>query len=142
MLMPGYACDPIASLVRSLSAMFRRQSGNLLKTHLLYLQYEAEDIISTKAWAGSGHGLLRANLRIGFANTDHGVTIDLAGLNDVTLSTEKDTVSIGTGTRWEKVYSVVEPHGLSVVGGRVGSVGTGGYITGGTQRTSHQNHSH
>ncbi|KAJ4292083.1 hypothetical protein N0V90_009982 [Kalmusia sp. IMI 367209] len=68
----------------------------------------------------------------GFANIENGITIDLGALNAVEVSDDRHTVSIGMGARWRNVYETVERHGhLSVQGGRVSSVGTGGYITGG-----------
>jgi hypothetical protein len=38
---------------------------------------------------------------------------------------------LGPGNTWTHVYKYLEPMGLSVVGGRVGSVGVGGFLVGG-----------
>ncbi|KAK5997456.1 FAD-dependent monooxygenase CTB5 [Cladobotryum mycophilum] len=68
----------------------------------------------------------------GFANTDSGVTLDLRGLNKITLhEPAADVVSVGTGALWRHVYAVLDPLNRSVVGARVASVGVGGFLTGG-----------
>ncbi|KIK51148.1 hypothetical protein GYMLUDRAFT_50717 [Collybiopsis luxurians FD-317 M1] len=60
-----------------------------------------------------------------------GVTIDLQHLNHVVLSEDKKTVSVGPGCTWHDVYTVLQPHGLAVVGGRSSGVGVGGFLMGG-----------
>ena len=71
----------------------------------------------------------------GASNADGGVTIDLARLNQVRLSKDKESVMVGAGSRWVDVYRPLEEHGLSAVGGRVADVGVGGLLTGGKVRT-------
>ncbi|KAJ1337835.1 prosolanapyrone-II oxidase [Microdochium nivale] len=89
---------------------------------------------------GSKQGLSCCNFAIrsgghtpwaGSNNIEDGVTIDLSKLNHISLSADKKTVEVGPGNRWVHVYSHLEPLGLTVVGGRVDSVGVGGLITGG-----------
>ena len=67
----------------------------------------------------------------GSANIDDGVTVDLRALNDVTVSEDKATVTIGPGQKWENIYAALDPLGLSVPGVRVGEVGVGGSTLGG-----------
>ena len=67
----------------------------------------------------------------GSSNIDGGVTIDLGNLSDVALNEDRTVASIGSGNRWFKVYSTLEQYGVTVVGGRVSSVGVGGLLTGG-----------
>lgn len=67
----------------------------------------------------------------GGSNTDKGVTIDLIKLNEVSVSKDRKTASIGPGNRWGDVYKALDPHGLAVVGGRVSTVGVGGLLLGG-----------
>ena len=67
----------------------------------------------------------------GASNINHGVTFDLGRLNDITLSSDKTTVSLGPGATWSEVYDALIPHGVMVVGGRIGRVGVGGLILGG-----------
>jgi FAD/FMN-containing dehydrogenase len=66
-----------------------------------------------------------------WANIAQGVTIDLALLNQITLSSDNRAISIGPGNRWEDVYKKLDPLHVAVAGGRVGDVGVAGLITGG-----------
>jgi FAD binding domain len=59
------------------------------------------------------------------------VTIDLRGLDSIEVQTQNSSVSIGVGATWDVVYSTLEAHGLSAVGGRVAGVGVGGLTLGG-----------
>lgn len=67
----------------------------------------------------------------GGSNIENGVTVDLAHLNQVIVSADRQTVSIGPGNRWYNVSQVLDPLGLAVVGGRVSDVGVSGLILGG-----------
>lgn len=44
-------------------------------------------------------------------------------------------VSVGPGARWGKVYEVIDPYGVGVIGGRIPNVGVGGLILGGKSTT-------
>jgi FAD/FMN-containing dehydrogenase len=67
----------------------------------------------------------------GASNSDGGITIDLALINSIEVSEDRGTTRVGTGARWGKVFDVVEPQGLTVVGGRDAHVGVGGFLLGG-----------
>ncbi|KAJ7506026.1 hypothetical protein B0H11DRAFT_2219953 [Mycena galericulata] len=69
-----------------------------------------------------------------------GVTIDLSELDLVTLSSDKTIVHVGPGQRWGPVYDALQPHNLTIVGGRSNTVGVGGYLLGGG--ISHLNAQH
>lgn len=60
-----------------------------------------------------------------------GIVIDLLHFNQMTLSEDGTTAYVGTGQRWGAVYECLEPWNLTVVGGRVGDVGVGGFLLGG-----------
>ncbi len=60
-----------------------------------------------------------------------GLLIDMAGLNEIVVSSDKQTVSLGPGNRWGNVIEEVDTYGISVVGGRIPSVGVGGLMIGG-----------
>ncbi|KAJ3497736.1 hypothetical protein NLG97_g1682 [Lecanicillium saksenae] len=60
-----------------------------------------------------------------------GLVIDLKALNSIEISRDNSTVLVGPGNIWSEVYEVLEPYGLVVSGGRVGSVGVGGFTMGG-----------
>jgi FAD/FMN-containing dehydrogenase len=69
----------------------------------------------------------------GGSNIQDGVTVDLVHLNQVTVSKDRKTVSVGPGNRWINVSTVLDPLGLAVVGGRAASVGVSGLTLGGGQ---------
>ncbi|KAL2817864.1 hypothetical protein BJX63DRAFT_96152 [Aspergillus granulosus] len=73
-----------------------------------------------------GHGTV-----IGSTNRDYTVTIDLSLLNSTVYNAEAGTASIGPGARWKGVYTTLAEHGVAVPGGRGGTVGVGGFVTGG-----------
>ena len=54
----------------------------------------------------------------GAANIEDGVTIDLSAINQVTVSSDRLTASIGPGARWEDVYLKLDAMSLAVSGGR------------------------
>ena len=54
----------------------------------------------------------------GAANIEDGVTIDLSAINQVTVSSDRLTVSVGPGARWEDVYIILDSMNLAVAGGR------------------------
>lgn len=57
--------------------------------------------------------------------------LDLHLLNRLELSEDRETAYVGTGSRWGAVYEFLEPWNVTVVGGRVGDVGVGGFLLGG-----------
>ncbi|KAF2688556.1 FAD linked oxidase-like protein [Lentithecium fluviatile CBS 122367] len=68
----------------------------------------------------------------GWSSIDEpGILIDLQKLDQVSLSADKKVASLGPGGRWGKVYEALDPHGLSVIGGRIPQVGVAGVILGG-----------
>ncbi|KAL2281731.1 hypothetical protein FJTKL_11409 [Diaporthe vaccinii] len=66
----------------------------------------------------------------GASNIQSGVVIDLGSFKTVELAADKSTVSVGVGAIWGDVYKALEPHGLSVNGGRASTVGVGGLTLG------------
>jgi FAD/FMN-containing dehydrogenase len=67
----------------------------------------------------------------GGSSVEGGITISLEKLNYVRLSCNKKKVTIGPGNRWADVYKKLGSRDLTVAGGRVSSVGTGGLTLGG-----------
>ncbi|PLN80193.1 putative oxidoreductase [Aspergillus taichungensis] len=67
----------------------------------------------------------------GTANVEDGVTLDLSKLNQIKVHESNQTVLVGVGNTWGDVYSILDPLGLSVAGGRAAQVGVGGLTTGG-----------
>ncbi|KAB2576489.1 FAD linked oxidase [Lasiodiplodia theobromae] len=66
----------------------------------------------------------------GFSSTT-GVHISLNRLDQVVLSDDNSTVTIGTGLTWVDVYKKLEKTGYNVVGGRTVGPGIGGFTLGG-----------
>lgn len=60
-----------------------------------------------------------------------GVLLSTSGLKGLSLSATKETLHVGAGHRWGDVYEFLEPHGLTIVGGRLGVVGVPGLLLGG-----------
>ncbi|KAF2114934.1 hypothetical protein BDV96DRAFT_494287 [Lophiotrema nucula] len=75
---------------------------------------------------GGGHGSVT-----GAANVARGITIDMRSIADVYLDHGTATLKVGAGATWDMVYNRLDPHALSVLGGRAAHVGVGGYLTGG-----------
>ncbi|GKT63043.1 FAD binding domain-containing protein [Colletotrichum tofieldiae] len=75
---------------------------------------------------GGGHGSFA-----GSNSVEDGVTIDFGNMNGTTYNAETKLASIEPGGHWQTVYDTLAPHGVVVTGGRAGTVGTGGFITGG-----------
>lgn len=67
----------------------------------------------------------------GSSNIEDGVTIDLRKMNQIAVSMDQRTVSVGPGNRWINVSEALDPLGLAVVGGRSATVGVSGLILGG-----------
>ncbi|KAF2033559.1 FAD-binding domain-containing protein [Setomelanomma holmii] len=67
----------------------------------------------------------------GSNNINNGVTVDLGLMKNVTLDKNTSTALIQPGARWMNVYGALDPEGWTVPGGRAGSVGVAGFLTGG-----------
>ncbi|KAF8124590.1 hypothetical protein EV363DRAFT_1403151 [Boletus edulis] len=66
----------------------------------------------------------------GFSSTA-GVQIAMSRFSEVSYDPTAQTVTVGAGLIWDKVYEELEPHGVNVVGGRVPGVGVAGFTLGG-----------
>ena len=60
------------------------------------------------------------------------MVIDLSRINEVSVSKDQTTTTIGAGARWIQVSEKLDPMGLAVAGGRSANVGVGGLVLGGT----------
>lgn len=65
------------------------------------------------------------------ASISGGVLIDLRKFDEVIVSKDEKSVTIGTGCRWGDVSRILDERGLAVVGGRNADVGVGGLVLGG-----------
>ncbi|KAF6787582.1 FAD binding domain-containing protein [Colletotrichum sojae] len=66
-----------------------------------------------------------------YASVQDGPLISTKNLNEVKYDRATTTVSVGPGNKWEDVHDALEWTGVTVVGGRIGNVGVGGYLLGG-----------
>ena len=55
----------------------------------------------------------------------------MSKFSHVNYDPQKETVEVGAGVIWDKVYEVLEPLGRIVVGGRTTGVGVAGFTLGG-----------
>ncbi|KAH7078956.1 hypothetical protein BKA63DRAFT_254912 [Paraphoma chrysanthemicola] len=67
----------------------------------------------------------------GFSSIQGGPLISTKNLNEVTFDAASMTVKVGPGNDWQDVHKALEGTGVTVVGGRIGDVGVGGYVVGG-----------
>lgn len=82
---------------------------------------------TTFALQGGGHMPIA-----GAANIDTtGVLISSTNLDQLIISEDLSTVSVGPGNHWVNVYDYLEPYNKIVVGGRMGVVGVPGFLLGG-----------
>ncbi|KAK4169872.1 hypothetical protein QBC43DRAFT_283437 [Cladorrhinum sp. PSN259] len=75
---------------------------------------------------GGGHTLWK-----GAANIDGGITVDMRLINGTVLNSDGSVASLGAGGRFGNVYHALKPHNLTLLGGRVPSIGVGGFLTSG-----------
>lgn len=102
----------------------------------LKLQNTAEVALALKIVTSlQSHFAIRSgghNSNPGFSGVGStGIVLDLEALNAITLSAERDLVSVGPGATWQSMYEELDEKELIVVGGRSPGVGVGGLITGG-----------
>ena len=55
----------------------------------------------------------------------------IGNFNETTYDKDTKIASVGPGGHWGDVYDALTPQGVTVTGGRAGSVGVGGFLTGG-----------
>lgn len=60
-----------------------------------------------------------------------GVTIDLQKMRSIEVSADRSLAKLGSGHILYSLYSGLEKHNLTTLGGRVADVGLGGYALGG-----------
>ncbi|KAI0099404.1 FAD binding domain-containing protein [Daldinia grandis] len=65
-----------------------------------------------------------------FASVDGGPLISTKRLNEIIFNADSETVRVGPGNRWDEVGKQLDATGYTVIGGRIGNVGVGGYLLG------------
>jgi FAD/FMN-containing dehydrogenase len=71
-----------------------------------------------------------------FSSVAGGPLINLKNLTEVTYDAESGTARVGAGNRWSAVILALQTYNVTVVGGRIGHVGVGGYLLGGEYGSS------
>ncbi|XDG03874.1 hypothetical protein ABKA04_003489 [Annulohypoxylon sp. FPYF3050] len=66
-----------------------------------------------------------------FASVSGGPLISTKKLNEIIFDPDFETVRVGPGNRWDEVGEQLDATNYTVVGGRIGNVGVGGYLLGG-----------
>lgn len=144
----SYVCDTIASTTNievetPLTTQFSVEQSHywssacssLLPSCILYPETadEVAAIVrvlnnSTETFAikSGGH-----NPNLYYSSIEDSPLLSTAKLNEVLLDPVTQTVRVGPGNRWNDVASALNGTGFSVVGGRLGVVGVGGYLLGG-----------
>ncbi|KAF8649064.1 hypothetical protein AX16_006037 [Volvariella volvacea WC 439] len=72
----------------------------------------------------------------GWNNVDRGVLIHFNYMKNVTYNEARNTVTLQPGIHWGEAISALEPYGVTVMGGRLGDVGTGLLLGGGYSHLS------
>lgn len=67
----------------------------------------------------------------GSSSLEGGITVSLELLTNVTVSSDKSVASVQAGNKWGPTYARVAEQDLTVMGGRLYSIGVGGLTTGG-----------
>jgi FAD/FMN-containing dehydrogenase len=75
---------------------------------------------------GGGH-----NANAGFNNIGNGVTIDMQSMKAVEVAKGDKVVRVEAGALSQDAYDAAEKRNLTVLAGRIGVVGTAGFLTGG-----------
>lgn len=60
----------------------------------------------------------------------------MSRFSEVNFSASAQTVEIGAGLIWDDVYAALDPHNVSVVGGRASGIGVAGFTLGGGMLSS------
>lgn len=66
----------------------------------------------------------------GFASVQDGVLISTKNLNQIVYNKDDQTADVGPGLSWEDAQKGLDGNGRTLVGGRMGGVGIGGYMLG------------
>ncbi|KAH6890861.1 hypothetical protein BKA70DRAFT_1538144 [Coprinopsis sp. MPI-PUGE-AT-0042] len=84
-----------------------------------------EIIKSTRTpWAVKGKGHSNVNNM----SATLGLQIAMSEFSQIEVSADKKSVRLGTGLDWSQVYSALAPYDITVVGGRLSSVGVAGLL--------------
>lgn len=118
-------------------AIQRNSTLSVLEPQSIVFPTKYSDIPPILSYATSQSPPLEIAVKCGgahsstWASSAGGIVIDLARLNEVRVSPDKQTVTAQGGARWGDVYTACQHANIDVVGGPFWFVGIGGYLTGG-----------
>lgn len=128
--------DPTVADGSSLKKLFWAQQQQSSQPACIVHIRSAEDVAAVVSTArttgcpfavrGGGHSDIK-----GASNIDGGITVNMAGLNDIDLNETEGLVRVGAGATWGIVYKELDKVNKTVVGGRLTGVGVGGLLLGG-----------
>jgi len=135
--MPGRVIYPQTSKYDTALTSYYSEQERVLNPGCIFRPTNTQDVskfvkLATShktqfAIRGGGHTLFT-----GAANIDNGgITVDMRGMNDVTLSEDHRIARLGGGGIFSDIYPQLVPHNLTVMGARVPGIGVGGFVTGG-----------
>ncbi|KAJ0162362.1 Bifunctional solanapyrone synthase [Colletotrichum tanaceti] len=67
----------------------------------------------------------------GASSIEGGITVSFTNMRGISLSSDRKVASVQPGNVWGDVYQELTKYDLTVIGGRISSVGVGGLTTGG-----------
>jgi nitrogen regulatory protein PII len=105
------------------SCVVRPRSAKDVATALQIIQTDNSTRFAVK---GGGH-----NANAGFNNVENGVTIDMQSMKTVEIARGDQVVRVEAGALSQDAYDAAEKRNLTVLAGRIGVVGTAGFLTGG-----------
>ncbi|KAJ6595028.1 FAD-binding domain-containing protein [Mycena vulgaris] len=68
---------------------------------------------------------------VGWNSISDGVLVSFAHMTNVSYSPVTDTITVQPGVHWGDAMAAIEPHGVSVIGGRASDIGMGLLLGGG-----------
>lgn len=111
------------------SCVVRPKSAQDVAVALQILQADNSTRFAVK---GGGH-----NANAGFNNVENGVTIDMQSMKAVDVARGDQVVRVEAGALSQDAYDAAEKRNLTVLAGRIGVVGTAGFLTGGMLHRHH-----
>lgn len=117
------ASYPFIQLRLHPSCVVRPKSAQDVATALQIIQTDNSTRFAVK---GGGH-----NANVGFNNVENGVTIDMQSMKAVEVARGDQVVRVQAGALSQDAYDAAQKRNVTVLAGRIGVVGTAGFLTGG-----------
>ncbi|KAI8243662.1 Bifunctional solanapyrone synthase [Colletotrichum sp. SAR 10_77] len=119
----GRACQNLKSVFAN-STILVDDEGYMEETQVPWCIVEQEVQFAMR---GGGHMPIS---NVSSIDTN-GILISSVNMKTLTISEDKNTVSVGPGLRWTDVYTALDGTGVTVLGGRGSPIGVSGLLLGG-----------